>query len=245
MIPRWFIRIGSLLGIHLFFGLPLVAHFPVLTLDNNEVSKGAKTLIRVRWGHPFESEWENCPEPLSVDAETPEGKILPIKLVKSETPLGGKTIISFQGEYLPQTRGDHKIVATWAAKGEKGEEVPTREIASTWLHVQQEKGWEKASKGWTGLTRPYGFYPGMVFQAKMPEPTDFEFELLNETPPGKLPKPTLITFTGKTDERGIATLSLPKAGWWALAGNQNSKSPDGKAVRNHHVLWLKVDAPDK
>jgi len=61
----------------------------------------------------------------------------------------------------------------------------------------------------------------------------------------ELLKPTLITFTGKTDERGIATIALPKAGWWALAGNQISKSADGKNLRTHHVLWLKVDALDK
>jgi hypothetical protein len=228
-------------------GSPLWAHFPVLILDKNEVSKGSKTQISVRWGHPFESEWENCPEPLSLIAQTPEGQTIPLKFIKTEKLLGGKAFTLFQAEYTPDTRGDHKIVATWAPKTEKGEEIPTREIASTWLHVQQEKGWDKPSDsaGWTALTRPYGFYPGMVVQSKMPKPTDFEFEMLNETPPPGLPKPTLITFTGKTDERGIATIALPKAGWWALAGNQISKNNDGKILRTHHVLWLKVDALDK
>lgn len=245
MTVTWYIRLGSLLGILLFPGLPLWGHFPVLILDKNDVSRGSKTLISVRWGHPFESEWENCPEPVSLAAETPEGKTITLKVAKTETLLGGKAVTSFQAEYTPETRGDHKIVATWSPRTEKGEEAPIREIVSTWLHVQQEKGWDKTSEGWTALTRPYGFFPGMVFQTKLPQPTDFEFELLNENPPKELPRPTLITFTGKTDERGIATISLPKPGWWALAGNQNSKTSDGKPFRTHHVLWLKVDALDK
>ncbi len=239
-----FFRLGSSLAL-LVFGLPIWAHFPVLVLDRNDISKGSKSLITIRWGHPFESEWENCPEPVSLVAETPEGKIIPLKIRKTESLGGEKAITSFRAEYIPDSRGDHKIIATWPPRAEKGEEVPIREIATTWLHVQQEKGWNKASEGWTTLTRPYGFLPGMVFQAKLPQETEFEFEMLNENPPKELPKPTLVTFTGKTDERGIATISLPKSGWWALAGNQNSKTQEGTPLRTHHVLWLKVDASDK
>ena len=245
MTARLLIRTGWLLAALLYCGYPLWAHFPVLILEKNEVSKDSKAKIRIHWGHPFESEWENCPEPLSLVAETPEGQTIPLKMLKTETTLGGKTVTTFHAEYIPGTRGDHKIVATWEPKTEKSEDIPTREIAATWLHVQQEKNWDKASQGWTALTRPYGFFPGMVFQSKLPQPADFEFELLNENPPKDLPRSTLITFTGKTDDRGIATIALPKAGWWVLAGNQNSKTPDGKLLRTHHVLWLKVDALDK
>ncbi len=220
-------------------------HFPVLTLEQNEIQLGSPGHIHLRYGHPFEAEWENCPKPLSLMAQTPEGTSIPLDLKKVEATIGARTIVSFRAQYVPTTRGDHKIVATLAPKKTQGDQTPVQEIASTWLHVQQEKGWDKKNDGWTSMTRPYGLFPGMVFQARLPKPASFEFELLNERPPAPLPKPSLITFAAKTDAQGIATLSLPKPGWWALAAGQESIDSNGKPLRFVHVLWLKLDPLDK
>ena len=245
MTTVFLFRWSAIFGILFLWTALAPCHFPVLTLEQNEISLGTAAIIRLRYGHPFESEWENCPKPLSLMAHTPEGKIVPLTLQKIETKMGDNTIDQFQAQYVPTIRGDHKIVATLAPKKTPGAQTPVQEIAATWLHIQQEKGWDKRVDGWTAMTRPYGILPGMVFQARLPKPATFEFELLNENPPNPLPKPSLITFTGNTDDRGIATLSLPKAGWWGLAAGQDSLDPTGKPLRLLHVLWLKLDALDK
>ncbi len=241
LLFRW----SSIFSILFLWTLSAPCHFPVLTLEQNDIALGTTAIIRLRYGHPFESEWENCPKPLSLVSYTPEGKILPLSLQMVEVSKGDRKIVQYQSQYVPTTRGDHKIVATWPPKKSPGEQTPIQEIAASWLHIQQEKGWDKKNDGWTAMTRPYGILPGMVFQARLPKPASFELEMLNETKPSLLPKPSLITFTGNTDERGIATLSFPKAGWWGLAAGQDSNDPKGNPLRIQHVLWLKLDALDK
>src|SRR5258708_18277576 len=108
-----------------------------------------------------------------------------------------------------------------------------RDTVKVVLHVQAQKGWDaQAGEGfeWETLTRPYGLQPGLTFQARVLPGSLVEVERYNETPPKKLPPDEQITRVVKTDPNGVATCTLPEAGWWALTGSRpgGKKEHEGK-----------------
>lgn len=116
MTTVFLFRWGAIFGILFLWTALASCHFPVLTLEQNEISLGTAAIIRLRYGHPFESEWENCPKPLSLMAHTPEGKIVPLTLQKIETKMGDKIIDQFQAQYVPTTREITKSWPLWLPK---------------------------------------------------------------------------------------------------------------------------------
>jgi hypothetical protein len=130
---------------------------------------------------------------------------------------------------------------------------------------------EGESIDFSPLTRPYGLLPGMVFQARaswtrpssggsgvtgggvqipwgqlLPanrlEGVLVEFERYNAQPPKETPDDELITFKTITNLDGVATLSLPEPGWWAITlvprpyRVDNSKPP-----RTRATIWVYVN----
>ena len=109
------------------------------------------------------------------------------------------------------------------------------------------------------LTRPYGLRAGMVFQALAiirddaaprtefaPQPgTLVEVERYNPTPPKELPPDEHITRTLKTDQAGVATVTLTESGWWAVTAvrDAGARQRAGKSVpvKQRTTLWVHVD----
>ncbi len=251
---RTWCQLGAILLAVLLTVAPALAHFPILTVDVGEKKLNQPVSATIRYGHPFENEFEDCPEPESIQVVAPDRKSTKVTPKKSTFELGGKNYAQWKFEFTPEVRGDYFVRVVWKTKPGKKDEPATQEIAETWVHVQQEKGWDQNVDGWSCLNRPYGILPGMVFRARLGElsgihrmaDVPFEFEHLNSAPPAALPKSTLITFTGKTDLNGELAISLPKAGWWALSAEvghvpASGSLPPAAGPIKKHTLWLYVD----
>ena len=107
------------------------------------------------------------------------------------------------------------------------------------------------------LTRPFGLYAGTVFQGRVlldgkPSPhTDVEIEYYNRDHTAHAPTPYLVTQVVRTDDNGVFTVGIPKAGWWGFAGLNTADyrmKQDGipKDVELGAVLWVEaVDWQEK
>jgi cobalt/nickel transport protein len=120
------------------------------------------------------------------------------------------------------------------------------------LHVRTQNGWDNAVGGGqelVPLTRPYGLRAGAVFQALLrgPGPAGalVEVERYNPSPPKDLPPDEHITRAVKTDPNGVATVTLPDPGWWAITAVRDggTRERDGKnyPVKARCTFWVHVD----
>jgi cobalt/nickel transport protein len=232
------------------------AHFPMLLPSPPSAKKGEGVTLLYQWGHPFEHQLFDAPDPLSLTVRAPDGKQtdLTASLRKVAVAAGEGKAAAFRFEYTPEVRGDHVFVLEAPPLWMEVDREFLRDTAQAVLHVQAQKGWEgppDLKEGWRPLTRPYGLQPGMVFQAQAllgGRPLAgalVEVEHFNPEPPRELPPDEQITRTVRTDPNGVATATLTEPGWWALTASTpgETKERDGKAypVRRRLTLWVHVD----
>lgn len=185
----------------------------------------------------------------------------------------GKPVAAFRWKYTPARRGDHVIIVRGDPVWMPEEQVFLQDTAKVVLHVQTQNGWDNALG--TGLelvplTRPYGLRAGTVFQAQVLGPAALdpnrqiiattpqseraqrplaralvEVERYNPAPPKELPPEEHITRTLKTDPTGVATVTLPEPGWWALTAvcENGTREREGKRypLKVRSTLWVFVD----
>ncbi|MHB1426562.1 MAG: DUF4198 domain-containing protein [Gemmataceae bacterium] len=249
----------------IFFTGSSAAHFNMLLPQSASAKKGEAVTLTYQWGHPFEHQLFDAPQPQSLIVLCPDGKRLELtdKLVKTTRKAGAKEVTVYQLRFTPQQRGDHVFVLRtppiWME--EDGEFL--QDTVKMVLHVQSQKGWDAVVGDFelVPLTRPYGLRPGMVFQmetAVRPErekTTDIgermmaEIERYNPAPPKKLPADEHITRTVRLDRNGVATTTLSESGWWCLtiARAHGTRLREGKVypLRQRATLWVFVDEPDQ
>jgi cobalt/nickel transport protein len=233
------------------------AHFNMLLPDKASVKKGEAVALTYQWGHPFEHQLFDAPEPESLLALAPDGKTvidLTKRLEKVALPAGGKQVMAYRVSFVPEQRGDYVFVLRtppiWMAE----EEEFFQDTAKVVLHVEAEKAWDAAAPNifqLVPLTRPYGLQAGMAFQAQVAG-TDrplagahVEVERYNPAPPKELPPDEQMTRTVKTDPNGVLTGTLTEPGWWSLTARRDGglREHDGKKypVRQRATLWVFVD----
>jgi uncharacterized GH25 family protein len=233
------------------------AHFNMLLPQSASAKKGEALTLTYQWGHPFEHQLFDAPQPQSLIVLAPDGKRADLtdKLEKTTRKAGAKEAAAFQLRFTPEQRGDYVFVLRtppiWME--EDGEFL--QDTVKMVLHVQAQRGWD-ADVGefeFAPLTRPYGLRPGMVFQAQMPlrqaGPREslslVEIERYHATPPKTLPPDEHITRTVKLDPNGVATTTLSEAGWWCLtvARPHGTRMREGKSypLRQRSTLWVFVD----
>jgi len=118
-----------------------------------------------------------------------------------------------------------------------------------------EEGWDKPVAKTAGIpieivpmTRPYSLYAGNTFTGKVLKDGkpladgDVEVEFWGK---GKTKAPTdaHVAQVVKTDENGVFSFTMPKAGWWGFAALTDADTPikrDGadKKVELGAVLWV-------
>ena len=249
--------IRLILGWLTLFAGSAAAHFNMVLPQTASAKKGEALTFTYQWGHPFEHQLFDAPQPLSLIVLAPDGKktALTDKLEKTQRKAGSKEVTTYQFRYQPEQRGDYVFLLRtppiWMA--EDGEFL--QDTVKVVLHVQAQKGWDAADHEdfeFVPLTRPYGLRPGMVFQAQIEAEekergTLIEVERYNAVQPMKLPPDEHITRTVKTDRNGVATATLTEPGWWCLtaARTRGTKMRDGKnyPVRQRCTLWVFVDEP--
>jgi cobalt/nickel transport protein len=153
------------------------AHYNMLLPDKPWANKGDKVTFTYQFGHPFEHELFDAPEPRAVVVILPDNKTQRIeKFTKLSVPgADGKKVTAFSFTYEPALRGDHTVVLQtppiWMEESKDFVQDTVRVV----LHVQTQKNWDADLRldtithcklKMTPLTRPYGLLPGMTFQAR-------------------------------------------------------------------------------
>jgi uncharacterized GH25 family protein len=243
---------GALVGWLAWFAGSASAHFSMLLPQSASVKKGEEVTITYQWGHPFEHQLFDAPQPESVILLTPDGKRADLtdKLEKTARKNGSKDVTAYQLHFTPPQRGDYIFVLRSPPLWMGEESVFFQDTVRMVLHVQVQQGWDTAESefDFVPLTRPYGLRPGMVFQAQLARASGLvEIERYNAEPPKKLPADEHITRTVKLDPNGVATTTLPDAGWWCLtyARTQGTRAHEGKSypLRQRSTVWVFVDEP--
>jgi cobalt/nickel transport protein len=247
---------GAMMGLCLFAG-SAAAHFNMLLPQSASAKKGEAVTIVYQWGHPFEHQLFDAPQPQSLIVLCPDGKRVELtdKLVRTAQKAGAKEATAYQLLFTPEQRGDYVFVLRtppiWME--EDGEFL--EDTVKMVLHVQAQKGWDAVAADdfeLTPLTRPYGLRPGMVFQVETAnrqgrERMMVEIERYNPTPPKKLPADEHITRTVRLDRSGVATTTLSESGWWCLtaARPHGTRMREGKSypLRQRATFWVSVDEP--
>jgi cobalt/nickel transport protein len=227
----------------------------MLLPQNASAKKGEAVTILYQWGHPFEHQLFDAPQPQSLVVLAPDGKRAELtdKLEKTTRKVGDKEVTAYRLRFTPEQRGDHVFVLRTPPifLAEEGEFV--QDTVKMVLHVQTQKGWDGAVGDFefVPLTRPYGLRPNMVFQAEMPRrPATgtlslVEIERYNAEPPKTIPPDEHITRTVRLDRNGVATATLTEAGWWCLtvARPNGMRMREGKSypLRQRSTFWVFVD----
>ena len=247
------------------------AHFNMLLPQTASAKKGETLTITYQWGHPFEHELFEAPQPQSLIVLGPDGKRVELtdkfekttrsNRARSASKGNDKDVTAYQLRFTPQQRGDYVFVLRtppiWME--EDGEFL--QDTVKMVLHVQAQKGWDAAAGDFefVPLTRPYGLRPGMVFQveaairqgqertADTRQRMMVEIERYNAAPPKKLPPDEHITRTVRLDVNGVATTTLTEPGWWCLTvgRRQGTRKHEGKSypLRQRTTFWVFVDEP--
>lgn len=248
-------------GIVTFLGLlcpRAAAHFNMVLPQSASAKKGETITITYQWGHPFEHQLFDAPQPQSLIVLRPDGKRIDLtdKLEKTTRKIDSRETTVYQLPFTPPLRGDYVFVLRtppiWME--EDGEFL--QDTVKVVLHVQAQKGWDAAAGDFEllPLTRPYGLHAGMVFQVETAaRPEDggkrlmMEIERYNAEPPKHqhLPPDEHITRTVRLDPNGVATTTLSEPGWWCLTVSRphGTRMRDGKSypLRQRATLWVHVD----
>jgi cobalt/nickel transport protein len=254
------------------FASPVAAHYHILLPDKPAANRDEAITFTYRFGHPFEHQLFATQKPASFMLLMPEGHAVEhlSKLERVEEPgAGGNPITSFRCKFTATQRGDHVLMVRSNPVWMPDEKLFFQDTVKVILHVQTQNGWDSvlgSGMEWVPLTRPYGMRAGTIFQAQLtgaPEAdrenpvqarrtpgralpwTLVEVERYNATPPKELPPEEHITRTLKTDPNGIATVTLPEPGWWALTAVREVGTME-RAGRNYPLrlrstLWVYVD----
>jgi uncharacterized GH25 family protein len=253
---------GVMTGLLLFAGSS-AAHFNMLLPQSASAKKGETVTLTYQWGHPFEHQLFDAPQPQSVIVLCPDGKRLDLtdKLVKTTRKAGSKDVTAYELRFAPQERGDHVFVLQTPPIWMEEDSEFLQDTVKMVLHVQSQKGWDAVVGDFelVPLTRPYGLRPGMVFQVeaavrpegKRTEDREqrmmVEIERYNPEPPKKLPVDEHITRTVRLDRNGVATTTLNESGWWCLtvAREHGTRERESKSypLRQRATFWVFVDEP--
>jgi uncharacterized GH25 family protein len=243
-----------------FAPLDANGHYHMLLPDKSSVKVDEQVSIAYQFGHPFEAELFDAEKPKFAKAYAPDLTSTDLtdsfeKVVVDSTDK--KKIVTYRCKYTPKVRGDHVILVQSPPIYLEDQKLFIQDTVRVTLHVQSEKGWnysysDKLPFVFVPMTRPYGLRAGTVFQAK----TTFgvhrvEVEKYNAVPPRELPPEEFVTSSLMTDDRGVATCTLPETGWWVLTAEDGGRAMelpptierDGKKVRliRRASLWVNVE----
>ena len=236
------------------------AHFHMLLIDKPSVKAGETLTITYKFGHPFESELFDAQKPVLAKVYAPDRTstdLLPTLEPVNVAAGDKKKIAGYRCPFEPKERGDYSIIFESPPIWFEDKECFFQDAVRVNLHVQAEKGWMMRHQDGTPfafvpMTRPYGLRPGTVFQARVKEGLHrVELEKYNAKAPTEMPPEESITLSLMTDERGVATCTLPEPGWWVLTAEQQIQpmtvpptiKRDGKEypLYRRASLWVFVD----
>ncbi|MSQ93586.1 MAG: DUF4198 domain-containing protein [Gemmataceae bacterium] len=244
-------RIAIVLWVLLFANAASFAHYNMLLPDRPWANKDEKVTFTYQFGHPFEHELFDAPEPRTVIVILPDGKTQKVEKFSKLALKGadGKKVTGYRFTYEPTMRGDHTVVLQTPPIWMEETKDFIQDTVKVVLHVQAQKNWDADLPAGVlsdsklkviPLTRPYGLLSGMIFQARFALPPgkigqtgkvlattagqEVEIERYNPEPVKNPPADEFVTFKTKTDQNSVFTFAFPQAGWWCMtAGCHDQK----------------------
>ncbi len=229
------------------------AHFGVVLPSDDIVEQGeSRTLtIDVKFIHPFEGQYMNMEKPEEFGVVIRGKKINLTDRLQKTFQKGMKT---WKLRYKIKRPGTYAFYVKPAPYFEPSENKFIVHYTKVYVNAfGLEEGWDEPvglKVEIIPLVRPFGLWTGNMFRGVVlvngkPAPgIDVEVEYLAE---GRIKPPAgpFVTQVVKTDENGIFSYSMPKAGWWgfaALTEDNRKIEKDGKKypVEIGGVIWVKT-----
>lgn len=245
------------------------AHFGVIYPSDDIITQGDnKTVhLEVKFIHPNEYHYMEMEKPAKFGVRA-GGKnhdlLATLKEAKgaaADQNAEGKSFTMWKADYKITRPGTYTFYLEPKPYWEPAEDKYIIHYTKVCLGaLGEDAGWDEPVGAETEiipLTRPYGLWTANVFTGKVlikgkPVPNcDVEIEYLNEAPEVitkiKAPSDPYVAQVVKTDDNGVFTYAMPKAGWWGFAALNDAswkmKSPDGKkdkSVEIGAVYWVKT-----
>ncbi len=257
--PRCAPLMAGLLAAGMFLSGQAQAHFGMLIPSDDMIKQGESRHLKldVMFWHPFEGHGMNLARPerfgALINGERQVdllGKLKPVK----RTDVNGKKRDGFILKYGIKKPGDYTFYMQPKPYWEPAEESFIVHYTKVVVNAfGLEEGWDKPVGLKTEivpLSRPYGLYTGNVMRGRVlvdgrPVPnTTVEVEYFNEDHSLKAEADPLITQVVKTDDNGVFTYAMPRAGWWGFAALNEGENRvhEGKEYPTEigAVLWVKT-----
>lgn len=230
-------RVGWLLLVLLAVGAvtrSATAQVHMILIDPPSVKPGEKVTVTCVCGKPFTGERVNAEKPQEATAYPPTTVLNTVDLLPrlekiTVTGAGMNSTTGYRCEFVPPEPGDYVLAFAFPPLWLEHEERFLQDAVRVVLHVHKESGWTNNPTGpvaFVPMTRPYGLRERAFFQARLvhekPERRHLvELEQYSPEPPAELPDPEFITLRFLTDDRGVASCTLPEPGWWVLSAEQS------------------------
>ena len=235
---------------------PAQAHFGMIIPSSDYVTAedGREITLSLQFTHPFAGGPQmqlDKPENFGVVVDGKAEDLLP---TLKEKKIGGKS--TWETAFKMNRPGDYAFFMTprpyWEPAEDKFIVHVTKVIVDA---LGAEEGWDRPIANAAGipveivpLTRPYSLYAGnvftgVVFRKGKPVPNaEVEVEWWGK---GKTKAATdsHVTQVVRTDEKGVFSFAMPKAGWWGFAALMDSdkkmkKGGKDKDVEIGAVIWV-------
>lgn len=245
------IPVGGVFGLCMAWSATALAHYPVLIGDRPPSlgEKGGQISLTFGRGHLHAPKWEDTQAPDWVRGYTFDGVTLELsdKLRKA----GPVYRLDYQSSRVGDTWIVFHLPRAWTDHDRAWSETTVR----TLVHHGLARGWETPlglPLEIVPLNQPYGMIAGDTVRMQLlasgkPLPATKIFAEKYYRPPMKEPFPPdeLITRTVRTDNDGVAAITLHSPGWWVLfvAHETGELNRDGKAGPTvlQDAVWVYVN----
>jgi len=240
------------------------AHFGAIIPSADIVGKqDPKTItLNIKFIHPLEQHYMEMAKPKKI-AVAHKGKITDLtgglKPATGKAPDQEQQFTYWQADFAIKGPGDYTFFVEPAPYWEPAEDIFIVHYPKICVNaLGLEEGWDEPVGLETEivpLTRPYGLWTGNVFQGLVlmngkPVPdAAVEIEYLNESPGNPnivaAPSDPFVTQVVKTDNSGVFTYAMPRAGWWGFSAlNEAPWTLDHegqeKGVEIGAVFWVRT-----
>lgn len=262
--------IGAMAGAVIFGSATIAsAHFQMIYTPEMAMTKGGKIPLKLVFTHPFDAGYTmDMGQPEQFFAIRTRGENPPqrVDLMDQLKPITWKSVTNegkaYELEY--QARGgDHAFCLVPEPYFEAEEDAYIKQLTKVIVNVGGEPGAWNEPVGLpveiVPLAKPYDRWTGNVFQGQVlfngePVPNaEVEVEYLNHKPllaenafakTGEVeaPQDSFTLQTIFTDENGVFTYGIPRAGWWGFAalGLDPEYTYKGKECSRDAVIWIQA-----
>ncbi|MDY6844538.1 MAG: DUF4198 domain-containing protein [Thermodesulfobacteriota bacterium] len=228
------------------FGMIIPSKDMVTTKDNKRIS------LDIKFIHPMEGHYMNMEKPTQFGVMI-HGEKTDLHTILNEKKVKGTS--TWNATYTIKKPGDYIFYMEPKPYWEPAEDCFIIHYTKVIVNAfGMEEGWDKEVGLKTEivpLTRPYGLWTNNVFQGIVkvqgkPMPfAEIEVEYYNEDGKATWPADPMITQVIKSDQNGVFTYAMPKAGWWGFAAlNEDEKKIEykgkDKSVEIGAVLWIRT-----